>query len=420
MTTETLILAVCLGALIICVVSVLLTRTLVRQRCEARAESELARQRLELETRIAQLSTRLEEEQKRLQDFQGQDAERSKQLQAEFERLANRIFEEKQTRFSKESRESIDSSLKPLREQVEGFRRRVEEVHSADIADRNRLKGQIEELQKQASQIGTDAVSLANALKGDSKMQGNWGEVVLERLLEQSGLVKGSEYQTQESFKDAAGNRAIPDVLVRLPEERVMVIDSKVSLTHYQAYINEEDAGKKKELLNLHINSIRNHYKSLDKKGYQHLQGIESVDFVFMFIPVEPAFLLALKESPQLFDDAFSKGVVMVSHTTLMPMLKTVESLWRTEKQSRNAQEIARQAGNLHDSFARMLEALDKVGEQLDKAQDAYKLTRDRLADGKGNLVGRVSKLEALGAKVKKEMPASVKHLIEDESEHDN
>ena len=176
--------------------------------------------------------------------------------------MANKIFDEKQQRFAKESRDSIDTTLKPLREQVDGFRKRVEEVHSADIADRNRLKGQIEELQKQASQIGTDAVSLANALKGDSKVQGNWGEVALERLLEQSGLIKGSEYKTQEAFTDEQGKRYLPDVVVHLPEGRAMVIDSKVSLTHYQAYVNEPDEGKKSELLKLHINSLRNHYKS--------------------------------------------------------------------------------------------------------------------------------------------------------------
>jgi DNA recombination protein RmuC len=409
MSNQILALVIGFGGLLLVVVSALITKVLVAQKCEIKASAE----RQELEKQIATLTTLLSEEQKRLKEFQNQDAERSKQLQAEFERLANRIFEEKQTRFTKESRESIDSTLKPLREQVDGFRKRVEEVHSADIADRNRLKGQIEELQKQASQIGTDAVSLANALKGDSKTQGNWGEVVLERLLEQSGLTKGSEYQTQESFKDEAGNRAIPDVIVKLPEDRVMVIDSKVSLTHYQAYINEEDEDKKKGLLSQHINSLANHYKSLDKKGYQHLESLDTLDFVFMFIPVEPAFLLALRESPQIFDDAFARGVVMVSHTTLMPMLKTVQSLWRTEKQSRNAIEIAETAGKLHDQFVFLLEDLEEVGKHIEKTQGAYNSARKRISSGRGNLLGWVSKLDALGAKAKKELPTSAKKLLD-------
>ncbi|MBT5331779.1 MAG: DNA recombination protein RmuC [Porticoccaceae bacterium] len=414
MTEPMILLAIGIGALVLIAISVLITKMLVSQRCEITAAAE----RQELEKEISTLTALLSEEQKRLKDFQEQDADRSKLLQGEFERLANRIFEEKQTRFAKESKDNIDSTLKPLREQVEGFRKRVEEVHNADIADRNRLKGQIEELQKQASQIGTDAVGLANALKGDSKMQGNWGEVVLERILEQSGLVKGSEYQTQESFKDEAGNRAIPDVVVKLPEGRVMVIDSKVSLTHYQAYVNEEKEDKKKDLLKQHIGSLANHYKSLDKKGYQHLEALDTLDFVFMFVPVEPAYLLALKESPDIFDDAFSKGVVMVSHTTLMPMLRTVQSLWRTEKQSRNAQEIADTAGKLHDQFVFLLQDLDEVGKHMEKTDEAYQSARKRISGGRGNLLGWVSKLDTLGAKAKKELPGSAKNLLDkDESD---
>ena len=416
MSDQMIALAIGFGGLILIAVSALITKVLVSQKCELKAAVE----RQELENQITTLTTLLSEEQKRLKDFQNQDAERSKHLQAEFERLANRIFEEKQTRFTKESRESIDSTLKPLREQVDGFRKRVEEVHSADIADRNRLKGQIEELQKQANQIGTDAISLANALKGDSKMQGNWGEVVLERLLEQSGLIKGSEYKTQESFKDESGSRAIPDVLVQLPEDRVMIIDSKVSLTHYQAYVNEEDESKKKELLAKHISSLRTHYTGLAKKEYQHLKEIQSIDFVFMFVPVEPAFLLALRESPGLFDEAFAKRVTMVSHTTLMPMLKTVQSLWRNEKQNRNAIEIAESAGNMHDAFVRMLEDMEDIGTHLEKASKAYSSTRDRVIEGRGNLVGRVEKLAKLGAKAKKEIPASVKPLLKNQSKDED
>ena len=398
-------------------ITLFVTRALMAQIWKTRCEADLAEQRLQLESQIVELRARLAEEERRLVEFKQEDQARTKTLEKEFERLANKIFDEKQERFTKESRDSIDTTLKPLREQVEGFRKRVEEVHSADIADRNRLKGQIEELQKQASQIGTDAVSLANALKGDSKMQGNWGEVALERLLEQSGLIKGSEYKTQESFTDEMGKRYLPDVVVHLPEDRAMIIDSKVSLTHYQAYINESDENKKSELLKQHINSIRTHYKSLHEKAYQHLPGIDSLDFVFMFVPVEPAFLLALRESPTLFEEAFDKKVTLVSHTTLMPMLKTVESLWRKEKQNRNANEIAESAGNLHDAFVRMLEDMEDIGSNLQKATTAYESTRKRISEGRGNLIGRVDKLTKLGAKAKKQMPASTKKQLQDDTD---
>ena len=417
MTLSISIWVLALIALFLISITFLITRALVAQIAKTRSEAALAEQRLRLESQVVELTARLSEEERRLHDFKQEDQARTKTLEKEFERLANKIFDEKQERFAKESRDSIDTTLKPLREQVDGFRKRVEEVHSADIADRNRLKGQIEELQKQASQIGTDAVSLANALKGDSKVQGNWGEVALERLLEQSGLIKGSEYKTQEAFTDEQGKRYLPDVVVHLPEGRAMVIDSKVSLTHYQAYVNEPDEGKKSELLKLHINSLRNHYKSLHEKAYQDLAGIDSLDFVFMFVPVEPAFLLALRESPTLFEEAFDKRVTLVSHTTLMPMLKTVQSLWRKEKQNRNANEIAESAGNLHDAFVRMLTDMEEIGASLDKATKAYESTRNRITEGRGNLIGRVDKLTKLGAKAKKEMPASVRKQLTDDSE---
>lgn len=406
-------------ALAAALVSVLVTRQLVARRLSLEYQQKLGATRLELESQLVELRTRLQEEQRRHAEYRSDDESRARQLQSEFERLANRIFEEKQEKFSQSSKQSLDATLQPLREQVEAFRKRVDEVHLADTADRNRLQGQIAELQKQASKLGNDAVNLAQALKGDSKLQGNWGEVVLERLLEQSGLTRGSEYELQASFTAEDGTRQLPDVVVRLPENRAMVIDSKVSLVHYQEYVNETDPKRREDLLKQHIQSIRNHFQSLSKKSYQDIDALQTVDFVFMFIPVEPAWLLALREEPGLFDEAFARQVTLVSHTTLMPMLKTVQSLWRNEKQNANALEIARSAGELHDKFVLMLESLDDIGAQLDKTRQAWETTRSRLGEGRGNLVSWVSRLEKLGAKTRKQMPRSVQPLLDSESEDD-
>ena len=405
-----------LAALLLLAVAVLITRALVSRRWQLRVADDVGQVRLQLQTKLAECQTLLREEQRRAAEYRQDDEARSRHLQAEFERLANRIFEDKQSRFTQSSKETLDSTLRPLRDQVESFRKRVDEVHRADTADRNRLQGQIEELQKQARQIGSDAVNLAKALKGDSKMQGNWGEVVLERLLEQSGLLRGSEYEVQSSFVGEDGSRYLPDVIVKLPEQRAMIIDSKVSLLHYQDYINENDDTRKAQLLRAHIQSIRTHFMGLSRKSYQNIEALDTVDFVFMFVPVEPAYLLALREEPGLFDEAFGRQVTLVSHTTLMPMLKTVQSLWRNEKQNSNALEIARSAGELHDKFVLMLESLDEVGQQLDKTREAYEKTRNRLGEGRGNLVSWVGKLQVLGARTRKEMPKSVSHLLDEDS----
>jgi len=283
------------------------------------------------------------------------------------------------------------------------------------LMDRNRLKGQIDELHKHAQQIGHDAVSLAKALKGESKTQGDWGEMILERLLEDAGLIKGSEYIVQSGYRDTEGKLQKPDVILKLPEGRALIIDSKVSLKHYQDYVNSDDEAERGRLLNQHVASLRSHFKGLAGKRYQDLEDIESVDFVFMFIPIEPAYLLALRSDPQLFEDAFGQSVTLVSHTTLMPMLKTVESLWRNEKQNKNAREIAQQAGSMLDKFAGVVEALDELGGFIDKSQQAYERTRNRLSEGRGNLLGRAKKLKELGATPSKALPESTQEFSENE-----
>jgi len=389
-----------------------------RQSLEQKSElGQLRESRLEFERQLTEARTMLRSEQQRNGELKADSEANRKRLQMEFEQLANKIFEDKQSKFSQLSKESLDATLRPMREQLDGFRKRVEEVHSADLMDRNRLKGQIDELHKQAQQIGQDAVSLAKALKGESKTQGDWGEMILERLLEDAGLTKGSEYIVQTGYRDTEGKLQKPDVILKLPEGRALIIDSKVSLKHYQDYVNSDDEAERGRLLNQHVASLRSHFKGLAGKRYQDLEDIESVDFVFMFIPIEPAYLLALRNDPQLFEDAFGQSVTLVSHTTLMPMLKTVESLWRNEKQNKNAREIAKQAGSMLDKFAGVVEALDELGGFIDKSQQAYERTRNRLSEGRGNLLGRAKKLKELGATTNKALPESTPEFSEDESD---
>lgn len=330
--------------------------------------------------------------------------EAREQLTKEFENLANKIFESKQLHFKQQSQQTLEGALNPLREQLKDFKKQVQDVYEKENAERNKLVGQITELQKQTQQIGQDAVNLANALKGSNKAQGNWGEIILERLLEESGLKKGREYETQVSLRNEAGQRRNPDVIVRLPENKDIVIDAKVSLVDYEQYCNSEDRELKQQYLHKHIASIRSHIDALNKKDYERLENIRSLDFVFIFVPIEAAFMLALDHEPGLFKYAYDKHIILVSPTTLLATLRTVESIWRYEKQNRNAEKIASMAGGLHDQFALLIEAFQEVGQNIDKAQKSYELVQNRLQHGRGNLIKRVRDLEILGAKTKKSL----------------
>lgn len=328
--------------------------------------------------------------------------EAREQLTKEFENLAHKIFEAKQQQFTQHSKTTLEGTLNPLREQLKDFRRQVEDVYHKESAERNKLVGQITELQKQTQKIGQDAVNLANALKGSSKAQGNWGEIVLERLLEESGLTKGREYETQVALKDEQGKRRNPDVIVRLPENKDIVIDAKVSLLDYENYCTSDNDDDKKHHLSAHIGSMRAHIDSLSKKDYERLENIRSLDFVFIFVPIEAAFMLALEHEPSLFKYAYDKNIILVSPTTLLATLRTVENIWRYEKQNKNAEKIATMAGGLHDQFVLLIDALQDVGQYIHKTQESYDLVQQRLQSGRGNLVKRVKDLERLGAKTKK------------------
>lgn len=339
------------------------------------------------------------------------------QLNAEFRLLANKIFEEKQQRFAEQNQQTLASSVNPLREQIEAFRKKVEDVYDKENTERSKLAGQIAELQKQTRQIGEDAINLTNALKGDNKAQGNWGEVILERLLEQSGLQRGREYDVQVALQDEHGRRRNPDVIIHLPEGKDIIIDSKVSLRHYEQYSSAADEDARQQALRLHLASIRSHIQQLSGKSYDKLNGVRSLDFVFLFIPVEAAFMAALQADHSLFQEAYSRHIILVSPTTLLASLRTVENIWRHEKQNRNAEEIARQAGGLHDQFVLLIEAFEEVGKQIDKASEAYKLTYKRLTTGRGNLIRRVENLRLLGAKTRKQLPLDKVDMLLDPSD---
>jgi len=357
-----------------------------------------------LEEKLSSQQQQFESQLKLLQD--------AKQiLTQEFENLANRIFDEKQTKFSAQSKEALEVSLSPLRRDIGDFRKQVESVYDKENADRNKLVGQISELQKQTMQISADAVSLANALRGDNKAQGNWGEFVLEKLLEDSGLTNGREYDTQVALKDEDGRRRNPDVIIHLPEGRDIVIDAKVSLVDYERYFHAEDEDTKQQCLNQHLASLKAHIRGLSGKDYESLEGVNSLDFVLIFIPVESAFMLALDQAPDMMRDAYDRGIIVVSPSTLMVTLRTIKNLWRYADQNLNAQVIADKAGGLYDQFVLYIEALEDVGRHLDKSRDVWDTAHKRLVSGRGNLVRRSEELKKLGAKAKKSIPDNVRSI---------
>jgi DNA recombination protein RmuC len=387
---------------------------------------ELSAIRLDLTTSNGVLEQRLigQQNQYEAQLKLLQDAKQT--LGQEFENLANRIFDDKQAKFSLQNKEALEVTLSPLRRDIGDFRKQVESAYDKENADRNKLAGQISELQKQTLQISADAVSLANALRGDNKAQGNWGEFVLEKLLEDSGLTNGREYDTQVALKDDTGKRRNPDVIVHLPEGRDIVIDAKVSLVDYERYFHAENEETKAQCLRQHLVSLRAHIKGLSGKDYESLEGVNSLDFVLIFVPVEAAFVLALDHDPEMMRDAYDRGIILVSPTTLMVTLRTIKNLWRYADQNRNAQLIADKSGALYDQFVMYIEALDDVGRHLDKSKDAWDTARKRLTSGRGNLVRRTEELKKLGAKTKKSLPDdlqlmddSVAMLNEDKDNND-
>lgn len=375
----------------------------------AHSELERRRHRLqELEIRVAEYRVLLsEQERARQAETQALESTR-KSLSQEFELLANRLFDAKQLHFNRDSRANIEQVITPFQKQIQDFYKRLDDAHRADSAHRNQLLGQIAELQKQSLQISSDAVNLTNALRGDNKLQGNWGEVVLVRLLEQSGLQRGREYHLQVSSTGEDGRRFQPDVVVHLPEQRDVIIDSKVSLVAYERYCNATTESARELALKAHLDSIKNHLKGLIDKNYAHLETIRSLDFVLLFVPIEGAYALLLEHRGEILAEAYHKGVVVVSPSSLMVALRTIEALWHRDKQDRNVAQIVASAGQLYDQFVLFINAMDEVGAGLQKADAAYQTAYRRLSKGRGNLVKRVERLKQWGARATRTLPEQV------------
>jgi DNA recombination protein RmuC len=369
-------------------------------------------QELQLEKeRMGQELVRRESEVASLREKQAEQKKEILELQdtftKEFENLANKILDEKSTKFTEQNQKNIRNILMPLQEKIQLFEKKVDETRKENYGIHQALREQLMNLQNQNLKITREAENLTRALKGDSKMQGNWGELVLERVLEKSGLEKDREYTVQQSFQREDGSRVLPDVIIHLPNGNKMVVDSKVSLTHYERFVNADEE-EQKEFLKDHINSLKRHVEQLSAKKYEDLYEMESPDFVLMFVPIETAFTIAINAEPDLYNKAFERNIVIVTPSTLLATLRTIDTMWSNEKQRRNAIEIARQAGALYDKFEGLVTDLTQVGKKMDEAKKEYGGAMNKLVEGKGNIIGRIEKLKKMGAKAKKSLPDSI------------
>lgn len=336
-------------------------------------------------------------------------------LSDQFKNLANEILEEKSRRFAEQNQQNLDTLLKPLQEKLTDFRKQVDETYQSEARERFALKQEVEKLAGLNLRMTDETRALTNALKGESKTQGDWGELVLETILENSGLRKGEEYVVQDTQTISDGSRLQPDVVIRLPESKHLVIDSKVSITAYTRYMQSDDEDVKISELNSHVLSIKQHIQGLSAKNYQDLYGVGSIDFVLMFIPIEPAFLAAMRHAPEIYQDALKKNIVIVCPSTLLATVRTVAHLWRQEQQNRNAQEIARQCASLYDKFVGFVEDLDKVGQRLEQAQVSYSDAVGKLKTGRGNLIRTAENVKKLGVKPNKSLPSKLTDVADDE-----
>lgn len=378
----------------------------------------------QLHNQISDLKTQLNQEQVERQKDQQNLEEKLELLQAnkaqlsqEFENLSNKIFEEKNKQFKQTSQEGLTSLLNPFKDQLEGLRKKVDDVYVEESKDRAALKAQIGELHNLNKKITEEAASLARALRGEKKTQGNWGELVLETVLEKSGLRQGEEYVREKSINNEEGTRYRPDVIINLPENKHIVVDAKVSLNAYTDYINAESDADRISYLKQHVDAVRIHIKTLAEKSYAKLPGVNSPDFVFMFMPIEPAFMIAFEHDDKLFNDAFEQRIVVVTPTTLLASLRTVSSLWSIERQNKSAKQLADQAAKVHDKLVGFVESMEKVGQQLHTVQGTYDKAWSQLKEGRGNLISQAHKFKDLGVRTKKELPSSVMDTAELEFE---
>ena len=372
-----------------------------QSQARVRAETELAAERRQSADKLATLQQTAQDAKTVLSD--------------QFKNLANEILEEKSKRFAEQNQQNLDILLKPLQEKLTDFRKQVDETYQSEARERFALKQEVEKLAGLNLRMTDETRALTNALKGESKTQGDWGELVLETILENSGLRKGEEYLVQDTQTISDGSRLQPDVVIRLPESKHLVIDSKVSITAYTRYIQADDDSIKTAELNSHVLSIKQHIQGLSAKNYQDLYGVGSIDFVLMFIPIEPAFLAAMRHAPDIYQEALKKNIVIVCPSTLLATVRTVAHLWRQEHQNRNAQEIARQCASLYDKFVGFVEDLDKVGQRLEQAQISYADAVGKLKTGRGNLIRTAENVKKLGVKPNKSLPSKLTDVADDD-----
>ena len=350
-------------------------------------------------------ATRAEENLKAQREIAAKQQQNLEELQQkftlEFSNIANKILDEKSTKFTAQNQSNLDQILNPLKTNIKLFEEKIDKVYQTEAAERSQLKGVIFQLMDQTKQIQTDASNLTKALKGDSKKQGNWGEIILERVLETSGLVKDREYILQKNLNSAEGARFQPDVIVNLPDEKNLIIDAKISLVAYERMVNAEMEEEKALFLKQHLLSIKSHIDGLSAKNYQHLYSINSPDFVLLFIPIEASFSATIQADTEIFNYAWNKKVVLVSPTTLLATLRTIASIWKIDRQNKNVFEIAEEAGALYDKFVGFLEDMQKIGKHIEQTQKAHEDAFKKLQYGSGNLIGKVEKIKKLGAKTK-------------------
>ena len=367
--------------------------------------------------RIAELETLLESERHQTREKVALLEQVEKKMTDAFENLATRIIEEKSKKFTEQNKVNIGEVLNPLREQLGDFKKKIEDVYDKETKDRLSLYHEIKNLKTLNEQMSQDAINLTRALKGESKTRGNWGEVILERVLEESGLKNGREYETQGSFRDENNKLYYPDVVVHLPDNKDVIIDSKVSLNAYDKYCSHEDDMERKKALDEHLASIRTHVNELQGKNYDKLLGVNSLDMVLMFVPIESALMLAFEHDEKLFRDAFKQRIYLVSPSTLTMNLQIIHNVWRNEYQNQNAKKIAKSAANLYDKFVGFVEALDEIGKNLNKAQISWEDAHKRLTSGRGNLVGKAEAMRKLGLETTKKLPDE---MINSSDEEDN
>lgn len=377
---------------------------------------EIRREKDFLNVELARRNSEFENLQK--QNIERDEALKTQQeqLRKDFELLANKILEEKSSKFTEQNKENIKNILTPLQEKIQHFEKKVEDSQKENISIHSALREKLSELSKANIQISQEAINLTKALKGDSKMQGNWGELVLERVLEKSGLEKDREYIVQQNFSHEDGSRSLPDVIINLPNNKKMVIDSKVSLTAYERLVNSEEEDRALHLKE-HLISIKRHIDQLSAKKYEDLYEIESPDFVLMFIPIEPAFAIAINEDNSLYNKAFEQNIVIVTPTTLLATLRTIDTMWNNEKQQRNAIEIARQAGSLYDKFEGFMTDLIGIGKKIDSTKSDYSAAMNKLFEGRGNIISSIEKIKKMGAKAKKSLPDAIIKRAENDAD---